>query len=167
MKFKITTYTHFKRLFFLVIYFIFFISILYYTFNIEFMAVICILALGIFTFPTLYIHINYYKYLSGEILFLEETQIRIESLKTNTVSTFNISDINKVNLFMSGTRIANLVKKNFVFENYYYYEIEFINKDKIIISSLYNENIDSIFKQKYPNIKLEVINVYYPLIQYS
>lgn len=167
MKFEITTYTHFKRLWFLIIYFILFIGVLYYTFNIKFMVVVCTLALGIFTFPTLYIHINYYKYLSGEILFLEETQIRIQSLKTNTVSAFNVSEINKVKLFMSGTRIANLVKKNFAFEDYYYYEIEFINKDKIIISSLYNENIDSIFKQKYPSIKIEVVNVYYPLIQYS
>lgn len=167
MKFEITTYTHFKRLCFLIIYFILFIGILDYTFSIKYMVVVCILALGIFTVPTLYIHTNYYKYMSGEILFLEETQIRIQSLKTNTVSVFNVSDINKVELFMSGTRITNLVKKNFAFEDYYYYEIEFINKDKIIISSLYSENIDSIFKQRYPSIKIEVVNIYYPLIQYS
>lgn len=163
MKLEITTYNHFKRLWFLIIYFILFIGVLYYTFNIKYMVVVCILALGIFTFPTLYIHINYFKYVKNKILFLEETYIKIQSLETNIITVFNLSDINNIKLFMSGTRIARIGSKVFAFEDYYYFEIE-LNNEKIIINSLYNNYIDDILKQKYPSIEIEVVNTYYPLI---
>lgn len=127
------------------------------------MVVVCILALGIFTFPTLYIHINYFKYVKNKILFLEETYIKIQSLETNIITVFNLSDINNIKLFMSGTRIARIGSKVFAFEDYYYFEIE-LNNEKIIINSLYNNYIDDILKQKYPSIEIEVVNTYYPLI---
>lgn len=163
MKFEITAYTHFKRLWLLIIYLIIFITILYYTFSVKYMAVICILALGIFIIPTLYIHVNYFKYVKDKILFLEEEHIKIQSLETNIITVFNLSEINKIKLFMSGTRIARIGSKTFAFEDYYYFEIE-LDNEKIIINSLYDNYIDDVLKQKYPSIEIEVINTYYPLI---
>lgn len=164
MKFEITAYTHLKRLWLLIVYFILFFSTLYYTFNIKYMMLFCIVGLGIFTIPTLYIHMNYYKYVKDKVLFLEEEEIKIHSLDTNTITIFKISDIKKVKLFMSGSRIANLINKHFMFENYYYYEIELHNNDIVIINSLHDGDIDSILKKKYPFVEIEVINTYYPLI---
>ena len=65
---------------------------------------------------------------------------------------------------MSGTRMVILVNQNFMFEEYFYFEIISTDDKRFIINSLYHNDIDDIFKKKYPSLKIEAINAYYPLI---
>ncbi|WP_372474854.1 hypothetical protein AB4865_06185 [Capnocytophaga sp. ARDL2] len=165
MENKITIKSQLRKLSFLIIYMILFIFLFYFTYSIKYMSIVSLLLLGLFTFPTIYIHYNYYKNIRGEILIFENEKIIIKSSRNNSVIVINISDIINISVFMSGARISNIVNRNFAFENYYYYEIKSKNNEIIIINSLYNENLDLMFKKTYPFLKIEIIEVYYPLIK--
>jgi len=164
MKLEFNQYTHLKRLWFLSFYYILILSLLYFSSNVKYMTFFCLLALAIFTIPTIYIHINYYDYVKNQVVFLEDTLIKIQSIDSGTVSILSIENIKTVNLHMSGTKIAKMASQNFMFENYFYFEIISTDNKRFIINSLYNDDIDDVFRKKYPSIKIETINAYYPLI---
>jgi len=164
MKLEINPYIHLKRLWFLSFYYIVFLSLLYFSSDVKYMTFICLLGLGVFTIPTIYIHINYYEFVKNQIVFLEDTLIRIQSIDNGSVSIIPLESIKIVNLYMSGTKIAKMGSQNFMFENYFYFEIISTDDKRFIINSLYNNDIDDIFKKKYPSIKIETINAFYPLI---
>ena len=164
MKLELNPYIHLKRLWFLSFYYIVFLSLLYFSSNVKYMTFICLLGLAIFTIPTIYIHINYYDYVKNQVVFLENNLIKIQSIDSESVSIISIENIKTVNLHMSGTRIAKIGSKNFMFENYFYFEIISTDDKRFIINSLYHNDIDDIFKKKYPSLKIETINAYYPLI---
>ena len=164
MKLELNAYIHLKRLWFLSIYYIVFVSILYFSSDVKYMTFFCLLALAIFTIPTIYIHINYYDYVKNQVVFLEDTLIKIQSIDSGSVSIISVENIKTVNLHMSGTRMVKLVNQNFMFEEYFYFEIISTDDKRFIINSLYHNDIDDIFKKKYPSLKIEAINAYYPLI---
>lgn len=164
MKLELNPYIHLKRLWFLSFYFILFFSLLYFSFDVKYMAIICLLMLGLFTIPTIFIHSNYYRYAKNQIVFLEDTLIKIQFIDSGSVSVIPLESIKIANLHMSGTKIAKMGSQNFMFENYFYFEIISIDDKRFIINSLYNNDIDDIFKKKYPSIKIETINAFYPLI---
>ncbi|SEH62143.1 hypothetical protein SAMN02927937_00539 [Paenimyroides aquimaris] len=164
MKLEVTKYTHFKRLWLLSFYFILFLGFLYFSYDVKYMAIICLLMLSFFTIPIIYIHSNYYRYVKNQIVFLEDDAIKIQLIDSGSVSIIPLESIKIVNLHMSGTKIAKMGSKNFMFEDYFYFEIISIDDKRFIINSLYNNDIDDIFKKKYPSIKIEIINIYYPLI---
>lgn len=164
MKLELNPYIHLKRLWFLSFYYILILSLLYFSSDVKYMTFFCLLALAIFTIPTIYIHINYYDYVKNQVVFLEDTLIKIQSIDSGSVSIISIENIKKVNLHMSGTRMVKLVNQNFMFEEYFYFEIISADNKRFIINSLYHNGIDDIFKKKYPSLKIETINAYYPLI---
>lgn len=164
MKLELNVYIHLKRLWFLSIYYIVFVSLLYFSSDVKYMTFFCLLALGVFTIPTIYIHVNYYDYVKNQVVFLEETLIKIQLIDSGSVSIIPLESIKIVNLHMSGTRMVKLVNQNFMFEEYFYFEIISTDNKRFIINSLYNNDVDNIFKKKYPSIKIETINAFYPLI---
>lgn len=164
MKLQLKPYIHLKRLWFLSFYFILFFSLLYFFFDVKYMPIISLMMLGFFAIPTIYIHLNYYEYAKNQIVFLEDTLIKIQLIESGSVSIIPLESIKIVNLHMSGTKIAKMGSKNFMFEEYFYFEIISADDKRFIINSLYNNDIDDVFKKKYPSIKIETINAYYPLI---
>jgi len=164
MKLELNPYIHLKRLWFLSFYYILILSLLYFSSDVKYMTFFCLLALGVFTIPTIYIHLNYYEYAKNQMVFLEETLIKIQLIDSGSVSIIPLESIKIVNLHMSGTKIAKIGSKNFMFEEYFYFEIISTDDKRFIINSLYNNDIDNVFKKKYPSIKLETINAFYPLI---
>jgi len=164
MKLELNPYIHLKRLWFLSFYYILILCLLYFSSDVKYMTFFCLLALAIFTIPTIYIHLNYYEYAKNQIVFLEDTLIKIQLIESGSVSIIPLESIKIVNLHMSGTKIAKMGSKNFMFEEYFYFEIISADDKRFIVNSLYNNDIDDVFKKKYPSIKIETINAYYPLI---
>lgn len=164
MKLELNAYIHLKRLWFLSFYYIVFLSLIYFSSDVKYMTFICLLGLAIFTIPAIYIHVNYYDFVKNQVVFLEDTLIKIQSIDSGSVSIISIENIKTINLHMSGTRMVKLVNQNFMFEEYFYFEIISTDDKRFIINSLYNSDIDDILKKKYPSIKIETINAYYPLI---
>lgn len=61
-----------------------------------------------------------------------------------------LENIKNVRLHISGARMAKLGIRSFIFEDYFYFEIKTNNNKKIIINSLYNNNLDDVFKKNIP-----------------
>ena len=164
MKLELTKYTHFKRLWLLSFYFILFLGFLYFSYDVRYMTIICLVMLSFFTIPIIYIHSNYYRYVKNQIVFLEDDVIKIQLIDNSSEEVIPLENIKNVRLHISGPRMAKLGIRSFIFEDYFYFEIKTIDDKRIIINSLYNNNLDDIFKKKYPSIKIKTITAYYPLI---
>src|SRR5690606_1468236 len=164
MKLEVTKYTHFRRLWLFSFYFILFLGFLYFSYDVKYMTIICLVMLSFFTIPIIYIHSNYYRYVKNQIVFLEDDVIKIQLADSSLEVVIPLENIKNVRLHISGARMAKLGIRSFIFEDYFYFEFKTNDNKKIIINSLYNNNLDDVFKKKYPSIKIEIINAYYPLI---
>ena len=163
IKLELTFYKHLKASFILIIIFLAIIFIAYYVgFNnvksykiIIPLFVICIL-------PTLYVHLNYYNIGKNHVYELNKDEIKV--IKDNIKVVFRKEDFKEIIIYMSGTRMAGLALRNFPFENYYYTKIVMHDKQEIIISSLFSNNIDTILTSLYNEIPVIKTKSFYPLI---
>lgn len=166
MKLEFTLYKHLKALFILIIIFLAIIFVAYYLGlnNVNSYKVI-IPVIFIMIFPTLYVHLNYYNEGKNHVYELSKDEIRV--VKDNRVVIFRKDDFKEIKIYMSGTRLAGLALRNFPFENYYYAKIVMCDKQEIIISCLFSNNIDEILFSLYGDIPITKIKNFYPLIEKS
>lgn len=163
MKLELTFFKQLKALLVLIIIFfvISFISF-YIGFNTRNGFYVIVLLYVILIVPTLYVHINYYNAGKNCIFDLNKDEIRV--VKNGDEMVFYKEDFKVIEFYMSGTKLAGLVIRNFPFENYYYAKIIMNDNSKIEISCLFSDEIDKILPSFYPDIPLVKIKDFYPLI---
>ena len=164
MKLELTFFKHVKASLFLIIIFLGISFIVYYVgFNAKFFFYIMIPLFVILILPTLYVHLNYYN--EGKHCIYELNKDGIKVIKDDSVTVFYKENFKAIEVYMSGTRLAGLTIRNFPFEDYYYAKIIMNDNNKIIISCLFSNKIDTILPSFYSDIPIVKIKDFYPLIQ--
>lgn len=163
MKLELTFFKQLKALLFLIIIF-FAISLMafYIGFNTKNGFYVIIALYAILILPTLYVHLNYYNAGKGSMYDLNKDEIRV--VKNGDEIVFYKENFKMIEFYMSGTKLAGLVIRNFPFENYYYAKIIMNDNTEIIISCLFSDAIDKILPSFYTDIPVVKIKDFYPLI---
>ncbi|AYN03974.1 hypothetical protein [Flavobacterium sp. 140616W15] len=163
MKLELTFLKHVKASLLLIMIFLVIIFIIYYIgLNAKNSLYIILPMFILLILPTLYVHLNYYNEGKGFVYELNKDEIKV--INDNGVIIFHKENFKKIEIYMSGTRLAGLVIRNFPFEDYYYAKIIMNDGKEIIISCLFSKKIDKILPSLYGEIPLVKIKDFYPII---
>lgn len=158
---KLYFWSHFQKLWILLIYCSIIIFLLWaFDFGLAMMFLGIIIA-GVLIIPTMIIHLNHYKYCEEKTVVLLDDMIRIEG--TDPIYVVEAKDIACVTVYMSGARYSNLSIQSFPFENYFYCRIDTKSKSSIYLSSLFSDELDKLLEDRY-KVPFVRERKYYPII---
>ena len=153
---KISLIDHFRMLKELIIvtfFMILFFGVIFHNFppkTIFPLVVIVLLYLVLFLLPVICIHLNYYNYNKYSEYDFSEKGIKIVTAKSEVF--FDNSDIKEIKLILSPQKRNNSGIFFLPFLDYYYFEIEMYDGEKIILSCLLKKSLDryitNLYQQK-------------------
>lgn len=161
MVLKLSLWSHFQRLWILLIYF----SMIYFLmWAVDFDE--GILYFGVFMFgvlivPSLLVHLNHYKYCRSRTVTLLGDMIKVEAV--DTVLSVDANDITCITVYMSGARSSNLAIQSFPFENYFYCKVDTTSQGSFFLSSLFSDKLVKLLEERY-DVTFVRESKYYPII---
>lgn len=108
--------------------------------------------------PVIVLFLNYYKYNKKTVIVFKEKEI---ILNTQLIRVF---DIKQVNIFANKMHFKGQVGKLPHQDNFYYMELLLKDNSVYILTSLLDQNIDKVFKNKFPNLLYNENVKTYPLV---
>lgn len=158
---KLSFWSHFQRLWILIIYCIVTLFCLWIFEFKQGMTIVSLLIAGALIVPTLIIHLNHYRFSKNRTVILLDNMIKIDGNNINCI--YNLSDISSITIYMSGARYSNLSIQSFPFENYFYCKIDSISNEPLILSSIFSDKLEELLKEKY-KVSFVRERTYYPYI---
>jgi len=116
----------------------------------------------LYLLPTVIIHANYFLRTKNNSFVIVENQITITYGDSTKVIDF--SNIEKIELHMSANEIQQSGLRHFPFEGYHFARFFLKDDENFTITSLYSNNLNLLIKNNIKNVKIEIIEVFYPLI---
>ncbi|MDQ1151206.1 hypothetical protein QE382_003190 [Sphingobacterium zeae] len=161
MVLKISLWSHFQRLWVLLIY-CFLIFLLFWSVGFDMVILLLgFLMVGTLIVPTVIVHLNHYKYCAGRRVILLDDMIEIKGI--DNVLAVSVKDITCITVYMSGARYSNLAIQSFPFENYFYCKIDTLTSGPLFLPSLFSANLDKLLEGKY-KVPFVRERKYYPVI---
>lgn len=158
---KLSFWSHFQKLWMLLIYCIIMVFLLW-AFDFQQGMFLFVLVMGgVLVVPTLMVHLDHYKYCEKKTVVLLDDMIKVEG--KDPVCTICVRDITCITVYMSGTRALNLGTQSFPFENYFYCKIDTESNGSVFLSCLFSDKLDKLLEERY-NVPFVRERKYYPII---
>ena len=154
-------WSHFQKLWILLIYGIITVFLLWAFDFQQDMSLFVVITAGVLIVPTLIVHLDHYKYCEKKTVVLLDDMIKVEG--KDPVCTICVHDITCITVYMSGTKASNLALQSFPFENYFYCKIDTESNGSVFLSSLFSDKIDKLLEERYKVRFVRKIR-YYPII---
>lgn len=115
-----------------------------------------------YVIPVVIIHSNYYLHDKGNIY--EFTKLGITKKKHQITQYIEISNILEIEFFMTGYKLNVTGYKSLPFADYYYARIKLKDNSELILTCLFSSDLENIFNNYFPNIRIVKNNTFYPFI---